>query len=57
MKAKLQALWAFVQPYLSKAYMACPLAVGIAVGYLGHPIIKVSISIVMNVLKSLLSWI
>ncbi len=49
MKAKLAAIWAKIQPVLAKA----PLPVGIAIGYLGHPAIKLAIDAVAKLIKAL----
>lgn len=47
-------MWTKVQPLLTKAYSMSPLALGIAIGYLGHPIIKMGIDIAMLTIKGLL---
>jgi hypothetical protein len=53
MKAKLLALWALAQPWLAKAYAWSPLAAGIVIGYCGHPIIKMALDALGNLIHLL----
>jgi len=50
MKDKLLALWVKAQPLVQKAYAWSPLACGIALGYLGHPLIKLALDALSKLL-------
>ena len=51
MESKLLALWAKVQPLLSKAYACAPFVAGLVVGYVCHPVIKLALSVVLKLLR------
>jgi hypothetical protein len=54
MKEKLQALIEKVKPLLQKLYIASPFVLGVAVGYLGKPIIQLAVNVVVGSVKLLL---
>jgi hypothetical protein len=47
---KLLALWLKVQPLVDKAYAWSPFLMGIAVGYLAHPFIKLALDLLLKLL-------
>jgi len=55
MKEKLLAVWSKVKPVLAKIYSVSPLACGIALGYLAHPLIKASLDLTASTLRWLLN--
>ena len=54
MKEKLLAALAAVKSWAEWLYAKSPLAVGILIGYLGHPLVKVGVDLVAGLLRGLL---
>ena len=54
MKAKLLALLPQIKALVQKAVALAPLPAGIAIGYLGHPVIKLAVDAASHALRALL---
>jgi hypothetical protein len=53
MKEKALAIWSKVQPLASKLYSWSPFGVGLALGYVFKPEIKLALDVVAKILKLL----